>query len=105
MDKNLENDEIDRLFEICQTGKVARVLVQRIVRALWRETRQYGYAVALSAGLAVVGIYCWQWQYWAVFIPTMIGVLLRPNAEHQARAVASHPECGCSQSNSTKGVR
>ena len=29
----------------------------------------------------------------------------RTNAEHQARAVASRPECGCSQSNSTKGVR
>jgi len=30
---------------------------------------------------------------------------LPSNAEHQARAVASRPECGCSQSNSTKGVR
>jgi hypothetical protein len=80
------NDQLSTPLHAAPTGAIARVLVQRMVRAIWRETRQYGYAVALGASLAIVGIYFWQWQYWAVFIPTMIGVLLRPNAPRERRA-------------------
>jgi hypothetical protein len=61
------------------TGKVARVLVQRMVRALWREIRQHGWAFALGLTLGIIGVYWWTWQYWAVFIPVLIGVNLRPN--------------------------
>ena len=80
------NDQLSTPLHAAPTGAIARVLVQRMVRALWRETRQYGYAVALGTSLAIVRIYFWQWQYWAVFIPTMIGVLMRQNVEGSDRS-------------------
>jgi len=54
---------------------------ERVRCSAWlgRFVRTHAWAFALGASLGVIGVNCYEWRYRAVFVPTLIGVLLRPN--------------------------
>jgi apolipoprotein N-acyltransferase len=51
-----------------------------------RIIRTHAWAAILGGSLSAIGFPCWDWRWWAVFVPTLIGVYLRPNAKPQADA-------------------